>query len=251
MRRYEAGDYQAAQQEYQRLLGQNPTDARLHYNAGTAAYQAKQFEQAVTNFSTALSSPGETDLLERSYYNLGNTLYRIGDEEPDPTKKMAGWEQAIKQYESALKLNAQDADARFNHDLVQKKLEELKSNSNSPSNKNRSRTSRRKTTKRTRTKNNPSRNRNRTNPRISHNPIRTRSNKISRNKSPHRKIPNHKTSSSSSSSNKTKNSKRPSRPANRKRRNNLKNLKKSLRLSLETNPRKRLTRTPGPPRWGK
>ena len=126
LRRYEAGDYQAAQQEYQRLLGQNPTDARLHYNAGTAAYQAKQFEQAVTNFSTALSSPGETDLLQRSYYNLGNTLYRIGDEEADPAKKMAGWEQAIKQYESALKLNAQDADARFNHDLVQKKLEELK-----------------------------------------------------------------------------------------------------------------------------
>lgn len=126
LRKYEAGDYPAAQQEYQRLLGQKPADARLQYNAGTAAYQAKQFEQAMTNFSAALSSPAETDLLQRSYYNLGNTLYRIGDEEVDPSKKMAGWEQAIKQYESALKLNPQDADARFNHDLVQKKLEELK-----------------------------------------------------------------------------------------------------------------------------
>ena len=39
---------------------------------------------------------------------------------------MALWQQAVQNFESSLKLNPKDSDATFNHDLVKKKLEELK-----------------------------------------------------------------------------------------------------------------------------
>src|SRR6266540_181004 len=49
-REYEAGRFQASQKEYQKLLEKEPHDARLHYNAGAAAYRAGQYEQAAKSF---------------------------------------------------------------------------------------------------------------------------------------------------------------------------------------------------------
>src|SRR5207248_2845328 len=62
---------------------------------------------------------------ERTYYNLGNTEYRLGIEAQAADKKQAEWEQAIGNYESALKLNPKDEDAKFNLELVKKQFEEL------------------------------------------------------------------------------------------------------------------------------
>ena len=43
----------------------------------------------------------------------------------DPKKTIESWEKAIKAYDDALALDAADEDARFNRDLVQRKLDEL------------------------------------------------------------------------------------------------------------------------------
>lgn len=125
LRRYEAGKYDEAQAEYQRLLERKPDDARLQYNAGAAAYQADKFDEAAKHFGASITSP-DLDLQQRAYYNLGNSLYRIGDQQAELPKKMQSWEQSIKQFESSLKLNPQDADAKFNLDFVKKRIEELK-----------------------------------------------------------------------------------------------------------------------------
>ncbi|MBI2949914.1 MAG: VWA domain-containing protein [Verrucomicrobia bacterium] len=124
-RKYQAGQYKEAEQEYQQLLQKKPDDPRLHYNAGAAAYQAGDFAEATKHFGAALTSP-DLDLQQRSYYNLGNSLFRLGESVPDPAQKSQAWEQAIKQYEGSLKLDPVDADAKFNLEFVKKKLEELK-----------------------------------------------------------------------------------------------------------------------------
>jgi len=124
LKRYEAGKYESALREYKRLLRDNPDDPRLHFNAGAAAYRVNDFDEALKQLNSALVTQ-DLQLQERTYYNLGNTEYRRGVEEHAPDKKQAGWEQAIANYESALKLNAKDEDARFNLELVKKQLEEL------------------------------------------------------------------------------------------------------------------------------
>jgi Ca-activated chloride channel family protein len=125
LREYNDGDYQKALKDFNDLAARKPDDPRLHFNAGAAAYQAHELEEAAREFGLALASP---DLLlqQRAYYNLGNTMYRAGEKATDSTKKQEAWDSAVKNYESALKLNQQDADAKFNQDFVKKQLEELK-----------------------------------------------------------------------------------------------------------------------------
>lgn len=125
LREYQTGKYQDALKEYQKLLERKSDDPRLHFNTGAAAYQSKQLEEAARQFNDALASP-DLELQQRAYYNLGNTLYRLGEKISEPEKKQQAWENSIKQYESALKLNQQDPDAKFNHEFVKKQLEELK-----------------------------------------------------------------------------------------------------------------------------
>jgi Ca-activated chloride channel family protein len=93
------------------------------YNNGVTAYRSNDFTSASTAFEQATASTDRT-LQQRAYYNLGNTAYRLG--EADPTKAQALWERAVKDYETALALAPNDADAKFNRDFVKKKLEELK-----------------------------------------------------------------------------------------------------------------------------
>lgn len=119
------GNYREALAEYNKLLEKKPEDLRLHYNGGVAAYQAGEFDQAYKNFQNAAAAE-DLSLQQKAYYNMGNALYRLGEHDPNVQSKIASWEQAVKHYESAQKLNSGDVDAGFNRELVLKRLEELK-----------------------------------------------------------------------------------------------------------------------------
>jgi len=128
-RDYQAGDFQEAYDEYQRLLEQKTNDYRLQYDAGTAAYRAKQLEAAEKNLQAALNSAqisSDLPAQERAYYNLGNTFYRSGEPLDDLDKKKARWEKSIDNFSRALHLNTNDLDAKNNLAFVKRKLEELK-----------------------------------------------------------------------------------------------------------------------------
>jgi Ca-activated chloride channel homolog len=121
---YEAGRYAEAQQLYRQLLDQNPNDPRLHFNLGTAAYRAGDLEQALRSFTNSLTAP-DLRLQQKSFYNLGNALYQLGETaEPTPAKSQL-WKNAARSFEAALKLNPQDADSQNNLDYVRRRLEEL------------------------------------------------------------------------------------------------------------------------------
>ncbi len=125
LREYKKGDYEQALKEYERLLQRRSDDPRLHFNAGAAAYRNRQFDEALKQFNEALASQ-DLKLQELAYYNRGNSSYWLGAQAPDPSKRTETWQQALKDYELSLKLNPQDADAKFNHEFVKKQLEELK-----------------------------------------------------------------------------------------------------------------------------
>lgn len=125
LKQYQSGKYKSAYEEYKRLAEKNPTDARFAFNAGTAAYQSKNFDGAIKSFQSAVASP-DPQLQQQSFYNLANSEYRLGEAAPKPEEKMGLWQEAVQHYESALKLNPKDKDAAYNKELVEKKLEELK-----------------------------------------------------------------------------------------------------------------------------
>jgi len=125
LKNYQRGQFGKARNEFERLARKSPEDVRLRYNAGAAAFKDEDYETALKHFNATLSAR-DLKLQEQGYYNLGNTHFRLGEKSEDAKAKQQEWEQAIQQYESALRLDANDADAKFNLEVVKKKLEELK-----------------------------------------------------------------------------------------------------------------------------
>jgi Ca-activated chloride channel family protein len=125
LKNYQSGSFKSAFSEYEKLLKDKPNDARLHFNAGAAAYRAKDYTEAQKHLNAAIFTD-DLQLQEKAYYNLGNAQFRLGEEIEDLGKRQEAWQQAAGNYDSALKLNSKDTDAQYNLDLVKKKLEELK-----------------------------------------------------------------------------------------------------------------------------
>jgi Ca-activated chloride channel family protein len=132
---YDKGDFAAAAREYAAAAQHDPKTPVLQFNLGSAAYRAGQFPQAAQAFQASISRSvsGDSKRLaeqEDAYYNLGNTLYRTGQGtlQSSQQETLKSWEQSVKAYDTALELRADDADAKYNRDLVKRKIDELKKN---------------------------------------------------------------------------------------------------------------------------
>lgn len=125
LRDYKSGNYTNAIQEYERLAQIYTNDLRLVFNAGTAAYRGTNFDAAVKAF-TQVTAAADLKLQQQSYYNLGNTQYRMGAAAKDLDGLQATWETAIKSYERAASLNTNDVDAAFNLAFTKKGVEQIK-----------------------------------------------------------------------------------------------------------------------------
>ena len=125
-RAYHAGKFKQSADEYGRALAHSPNDVKLQYNLGVAAYKNGEFAKAGDALGRSLHSD-RLDLQENAYYDLGNVLFRVGQEtvakQPEVTTER--WKKSIASYESALKLNPKDQDAIYNRDLVKRKLAAL------------------------------------------------------------------------------------------------------------------------------
>ena len=124
LREYNNGKYDQALKDYEQLL-QRKEDPRLHFNAGASAYRNGRLDEAAKQFNEAINSP-DLKLQQRAYFNHGNTLYYLGAGLPDASKRNEVWKKSFEDFQSTLKLDPQDADAKFNLEYVKKKLEELK-----------------------------------------------------------------------------------------------------------------------------
>jgi Ca-activated chloride channel family protein len=123
---YKKGDFAAAEQEYQAAAANAPSKTELDFNAGSAAYKAAMYDKAVEAFKKSLATD-QLNLQQDTYYDLGNTQYRQGEqtEKTNPKQTIPIWQQAIQSYDAALQLKPGDADSLYNRDLVKKKLEKL------------------------------------------------------------------------------------------------------------------------------
>lgn len=104
--------YDEANNKYRDALIDNPENPIIHFNIGSAQYKKNKYEEAMKDYEKSLSID---DVLtqSKSYYNMGNTLYRMG--------KLP---ESILAYTQALKLNPNDEDAKYNLEFVRAKLKD-------------------------------------------------------------------------------------------------------------------------------
>ena len=122
---YRQGEYALAQQDYEELLRLNPGNPKLHYNAGTAAYQSGKHNEAAKHFRSSLRT-SDLNLQHRAFYNLGNSHYRLGAQMQRPEDQIPAWEEAAGHFEAASELNPQDNSSKRNLKFVRTKIEEAK-----------------------------------------------------------------------------------------------------------------------------
>lgn len=109
---YEARNYAEAVDDYVAAQREDPDLAEPYYNAGNAFHRRNNFESAAAQTQQAIRG-SEGELAQNSYYNLGNTYFKVED-----------WPAAIEAYREALKLNPDDQDAKYNLELALKNLQE-------------------------------------------------------------------------------------------------------------------------------
>jgi Ca-activated chloride channel family protein len=126
LREYNTGNYTNALQEFERLAQIDTNDLRFVFDAGAAAYRATNYDAALDKFKAVILSP-DLNLQQQAYYNLGNTLYRMGELKFEPDTEGLDameniWQQAVKSYENAAALNTNDADAAYNLSFVKQQI---------------------------------------------------------------------------------------------------------------------------------
>lgn len=133
--------YESANKEYTRAAEQTSKDISIPLNnQGIIAYEQgdyknahKYFQQAAENTCTTKS---KAPLCAEVFYNLGNTLYRQGEQNQDPQKQTQTWTQAIEAYARALEANPQDTEARENKEFIQQRLQQQEEQEGEQSQKN-------------------------------------------------------------------------------------------------------------------
>jgi Ca-activated chloride channel family protein len=130
---YSKGDYIRAEREYAAVAQHEPNAPALQFNLGTAAYKAGRFGEAAQAFQASVGASQTADAKrlaeqEDAFYDLGNTMYRSGQktEQSNTQQTIDSWTRAVNAYDAALQLRTNDADSKFNRDLVQRKLDALK-----------------------------------------------------------------------------------------------------------------------------
>jgi len=112
---------------FERLLKQHPNDPALHYNLGTVRYQHGRYDKAAESLSAATAS-SHSSLQGQASYNLGNTHYRLGRaaEQATPNQAVGFYQKALEDFRLAIRQDPKDADAKYNYELVERRLKALK-----------------------------------------------------------------------------------------------------------------------------
>jgi tetratricopeptide (TPR) repeat protein len=127
-RHYAAGKYDEAATRYNEALVDEPDSALLHFNLGDAAYKQGKYDEALTAFQQVPAGDENKPRAARVAYNIGNVKFRLGEaaESSEPQKALGLWAEALASYRRALGAAPDDLDAKVNHELVERKIAELK-----------------------------------------------------------------------------------------------------------------------------
>jgi Ca-activated chloride channel homolog len=125
---YKEGKFAEAAQSWNEALVDTPEAPALHYDLGGAFYRQQQWDQALASFGKVPTDAGaDPKRTARTWYNVGNTRVRQGEasEKEKPQEALQQWGEALVAYRRALTADPSLTDAKYNLELVAKKVAAL------------------------------------------------------------------------------------------------------------------------------
>ncbi len=124
-------NYKKAIENYQKSANSNYAQKYIALNnKAIADYKMKNFNKAKEELEKQINifcSPKPKEYCDELYYNLGNTYYRLGENNKE--KRLEFWQKAIKAYEDELKIK-DDKKAQENIDFIKEKLKQEQKSAN-------------------------------------------------------------------------------------------------------------------------
>ena len=124
-REYKSQHYDRAEVNYRRALHEDSTAYRAQYNLGNTLYRQKKYDEAIQHYDQALTQPGLKDK-ERSQilHNRGNSYLKAGLDKENRAEGLQQFQQAVNDYQEALKLSPKNDDTRYNLSYAKKMLQQ-------------------------------------------------------------------------------------------------------------------------------
>lgn len=123
---YKQEKYDEAIAKYNSAQTELPDSDIINFNLGAAMYKKGDFQGAVDAFTKALVTE-DKNLEARANYNIANSKYRLGNLRinTDLSGAVSYYREALDYYKRAIELDQKDTEAKYNHELVEKKLKVL------------------------------------------------------------------------------------------------------------------------------
>ena len=121
---FRSGQYQKAETYYRKAIDKKPT-MEGYYNLGNALAFQDQDSTAFEMYKKAVAEPSDNALKKSHiYHNMGNLTYVSALREMNTGGQNAsqGFQQAVDLYKSALRLNPNDNETRYNLAMAQHQL---------------------------------------------------------------------------------------------------------------------------------
>lgn len=120
---YQIRDYEQAVKKFSQALEQEPANARAFVNRGNARYNLRDYEGALQDYNKALEiNPEEV----KAFVNRGNARYMMAEHSHDPDRE---YHMAIADFNQALGINDQEAEAYIRRGIVRSQIAKYSSES--------------------------------------------------------------------------------------------------------------------------
>lgn len=97
----------------------------VEYNKASVAYRQGDYDKSIEILDHVIEKTNDDSLKQKSYYNKGNNLYKIGESQIQSGREIEGvtnWIKAIGEYENALKIDPGDVQAKENIEFIKELL---------------------------------------------------------------------------------------------------------------------------------
>ena len=108
---YDKENYVEAENFYKNSL-EKKYNPKAHFNLGDAQYMQGKYDEAANSFKSISQRKSDDGSQADAYYNLGNSL--LSQEK---------YAEAMESYRNALKINPDDADAKYNYEYARQKVD--------------------------------------------------------------------------------------------------------------------------------